>query len=108
MITPVLIDQRMTGADADRLHLADDDDVAVSLDRLLDGAVDRRNGIFENGSAARQPGPLRAAITIRTFQAADAGKLVGDELVVRADDVDSEVTETLHHRPCGRRPVERH
>ena len=67
MITPVLIDQRVAGADADRLHLADHDDMAMPFDRFLNGAVDRRDSILENGRAARQPGPFSTAITIRTL-----------------------------------------
>ena len=47
MVAAVLVEQRMAGADADGQHLADDDDMAVPLDRLLDDTIDGRGGIDE-------------------------------------------------------------
>ena len=93
------IDARFAASDADGPDGADEDGVAVPLDRFLDRAVDRGDRIGERRCAGRESLPASAFVASLAAGAESPGEAIGDILMMGAEHVDAEMPVAPHHRP---------
>src|ERR1700738_3391962 len=101
-IAAAKVDERTAAvSDQDIDDPTDDDTDAVALDRLLQLAVHRANGVLQHRGAGGELRPVRRFETRRAFQRALAAEQIRDCAGIAREKIDREVT-GLEHRRQGR------
>src|SRR5689334_7996669 len=93
------MEERSSFGDTDAAHGADDDGMAVSVDELLDLAVDGGERALQRQRAGEQAAPARILVARDALDTASPGEAVGDGVLVVGEDVHAVVSVTADDGP---------